>query len=61
MKHNNVRDFEANLLKTTLNDAEIESKIQKIDNKGLTGLTGDDARPDIRASGIWRQEQKCFP
>ena len=25
-KHNNVPDFEANLLKTTLNDVEIEPK-----------------------------------
>ena len=26
MRHNNVQDFEANLLKTTLNDVEIEPK-----------------------------------
>ena len=27
MRHNNVRDFEANLLKTTLNDVEVEPKL----------------------------------
>ena len=54
MRHNNVRDFEANLLKTTLNDDEFEPKLQKIDNEGLNGLTGDDGRPDIRARGVWR-------
>ena len=27
MKHNNVWDFEANLLKTTLNDLEVEPKL----------------------------------
>ena len=43
MRHKNFRDFEANLLKTTLNDVEIEPKLQKIDNEGLNGLTGDDA------------------
>ena len=57
MRHNNVRDFEANLLKTTLNDAELVPKLQKIDNEGLNRLTGDDAGPDIRARGVWRQGQ----
>ena len=60
MRHNNVRDFEANLLKTTLNDVEIEPKLQKIDNEGLNCLTGDDARSDIRARGVWRQGQNVF-
>ena len=57
MRHNNVRDFEENLLKTTLNDAELVPKLQKIDNEGLNRLTGDDAGPDIRARGVWRQGQ----
>ena len=36
------------MLKITLNDVEVEPKLQKIDNEGLNGLTGDDARPDIK-------------
>ena len=52
---NNVRDFKANLLKTTLTNVEIEPKLQKIDNEGLNGLTSDDARPDV-----WRQGQNAF-
>ena len=44
----------------TLNDVEIEPKLQKIDNEGLNGLTGDDARPDIRARRVWRQVQSAF-
>ena len=47
MRHNNVRDFETNLLKITLNDVEIEPKLQKIDNEELNGLTGDGARPVV--------------
>ena len=47
MRHNNVRDFETNLLKITLNDVEIEPKLQKIDNEELNGLAGDDARPVV--------------
>ena len=37
MRRNNVRDIEENLLKTTLNDVEVEPKLQKIDNEGLNG------------------------
>ena len=60
MRHNNIRLFEANLLKTTLNGFEIEPKLQKIDNEELNGLTDDDARPDIRARRVWRQGQNAF-
>ena len=43
-----------------MNDAEIEPKLQKIDNEGLNGLAGDNAIPDIRARGVWRQRQNIF-
>ena len=33
MTHNNVRAFQANLLKTIFNDVEVEPKLQKIDNE----------------------------
>ena len=58
MRHN-VWDFEANLLKTTLNDVEMEPKLQNIDNEGLNSLTGDDGRPD---KSPWSVEvrTKCF-
>ena len=35
MRHNNGREFEANLLKTIQNDVEIEPALQKIDNKRI--------------------------
>ena len=34
--------------------------LQKIDNERLSGLTGDNARPDIRAHEVWRQGQNVF-
>ena len=52
MRHNNVQGFEENLLKTTLNNVEIEPKLQKTDNKVLNCLTRDDARPDISAQRV---------
>ena len=60
MRHNNVRDFEANLLRTILNDVETEPSLQKIENEEVNGLTGDDAKPDIRARGVWRKGQNAF-
>ena len=53
MKHNNIRDFEANLLKTIQNNVEIELALQEIDNERIDGRTGDEAKPDIRARGVW--------
>ena len=37
MRHNNVRDFEANLLKTMHNDVEIEPALQEITNEEIPG------------------------
>ena len=42
MRHNNVWDIGANLLKTNLNGVKNEPKLKKIDNEGLNGLTSDD-------------------
>ena len=60
MRHNSVRDFEANLLKLIQNDIKIEPALQEIDNEIIEGRTGDEARPDIRAQGVWRQGQNAF-
>ena len=32
----------------------------KIENEELNGLTGYDARPDVRARRVWRQGQNAF-
>ena len=62
LRHTSAQDFEGNLLKTTLNDVKNEPNLQKIQNKVLNGLNGDDARPYIYepTSGVWRQGQNAF-
>ena len=35
IRHKNVQDFEANLLKTNLNNVAVEPKLQKIENEEL--------------------------
>ena len=59
MKHNNVRDFEANLLKTMHNDFEIEPAMQEITNEKIPGNTNDEARLDIRARGGVETRTEC--
>ena len=40
MRHNNVRDLEANLLKIVHSDVEVEPELQPIVTERLDGLTG---------------------
>ena len=60
MRHNNVRDFEANLLKTIQNDVKIKPALQNVDSERIGERTEDEARPDIRAWVVWRQGQNAF-
>ena len=60
MRHNNIRDFEANLLKQVCNDVESEPPLQPLDGENIPGLVGDEARPDVRARGFWRNGQNAF-
>ena len=54
MTCNNVCDFEANIIKTILNDVETAPNLRKVENEGLKSLIGDDARCDLRVSTEWR-------
>ena len=60
MRHNKVRDFEANLLSKLCNDVETEPPLQPITGEVVRGLQGDNSRPDIRAKGFWRPFQNAF-
>ena len=59
-RHNEFRDFEANLLKTVCNDVETEPQLQPVMEDETTSLSGDQAKPDIRARGFWRAGQQAF-
>ena len=53
IRHNNVRDYEANLLAKIHTDVETEGEI-------VNGIPGDNARPDIRGRCVWRDGQNEF-
>ena len=60
MRHSNIRDFEANLLRKVCVDVETESQFQPLDAESIIGLTGDESKPDMRARVIWRPGQNAF-
>ena len=60
MRHNNVRDFEANLLAQVCTDVEKEPPLQPLTGETITGAAQDGAKPDVRARGFWRPAQNAF-
>ena len=63
MRHDNIRNFDANLLKLVCNDVEIEPTLQPLSGESLVGQetnNGDDVRLDIRARSFWRNGQSAF-
>ena len=62
MRHNDIRDFEANLLKKICNGVEIEPPLQPLTNGHLErgSINTDSARLDVRARGFWRRGQNSF-
>ena len=57
MRHNNIRDFEANLIRIMQNDVE---NVHFVENEHFNGLKEDYARPDIRAKGVLRNAQNAY-
>ena len=52
IRHNNVRDFEASLLRKVCADVQIEPPLQSVNE--------DQARVDVRARGFWRMGQTAY-
>ena len=52
MRHNNLRDFEADILSKIVNDVETEPELQPVTSEIIEGLSGNALRPDIRARGV---------
>ena len=61
-RHDNVRDFEAQLLKIVCNDVETETMLQPVTNRNFerSANVSEEARLDVRARGFWRQGQNAF-
>ena len=63
IRHNAVRDFLAEQLSGVCSDVQVEPPLQPLDGESFsrrTALTGEQARPDIRARGFYRAGQQAF-
>ena len=60
IRHNRVKDFEAQLLTEICNDVEIEPPLQPLEGEIFNGLTSINAGPDVLARGFWREGQNAF-
>ena len=63
LRHNQIRDLTANLLKTICHDVLIEPTLQELTGESLHERTAnitDDARLDIAARGFWISGQRAF-
>ena len=56
MRHNEIRDTFASVMKEVCFDVEIEPKLQPLEGESFvhkTTTTEDEARLDIKANGLW--------
>ena len=60
ISHNNIRNYETNLLAKIHTDLETEPSLQPIEGEIINGIPGDNARPNVRARGVWRDGQNAF-
>ena len=62
MRHNNIRDFEASLLREICKDVRIEPELIPLGQRETTesSNTADKARLDVSAVGIWGPMQRTF-
>ena len=60
LRHNQLRNFTANLLKEVCNNISTEPVLQPLSGEHLThpGNNRADARLDIKANGFWRNNNK---
>ena len=58
IRHNRIRDFEAQLLTEVCSDVEIETLLQPLEGEIINGLTSVNAKPDVRA--ILARRTKCL-
>ena len=62
IRHDEIRNFNADLLKKVCSDVQVEPQLQPLNGKQVSSgsVTGDEARLDIRARGFWRSGQSAF-
>ena len=60
MRHDNLRDFEADILSKIVNVVKTEPELQPVTGEVIERLPGNASRADFRARGVWRASQNVF-
>ena len=60
MRHNALRDLNAELQTEVCRDVQIEPHLLPVNNEEVDGNTADGARPDVSSRGLWSTFQRTF-
>ena len=60
MRHNNLRDLNADLQKEVCRDIVVEPQLLPINNEEVDGTLADRAAPDISSRGLWSTFERTF-
>ena len=62
MRHNKVRDLEAELMVEVCHDVKTEPELIPLENNslGVNSATGERARPDVSGVGVWGGYERTF-
>ena len=60
MRHNNLRDLNADLQREVCRDVVVEPRLLPINNEEVDGTQADRAAPDISSRGLWNPFERTF-
>ena len=60
MRHNHLRDLNAELQREVCHDVVVEPQMIPIDTEEIQGAQGDRAAPDVSSRGLWSTFERTF-
>ena len=60
MRHNNIRDLNAEMQREVCRDVVVEPKLIPLDNEEIPGVQGERAAPDVSSRGLWSTFERTF-
>ena len=61
MRHNKIRDLEAELMREVCNDVRVEPELLPLNNEqNVNGNIAQRARLDVSGNGVWGPQERSF-
>ena len=60
MRHNNIRDLNAEMQREICRDVVVEPQLLPLENEEVEGTQGDRSAPDISSRGLWSTFERTF-